>query len=95
MTNAIYLDSFATLPLAPEAREAMLSAWTNPGNAGSANLGGELSARTIADGRQSVANLLGASRAEITFTSGATDANGQRRGAILRQAGRTSHGRIT
>jgi hypothetical protein len=28
MTNAIYLDGFATLPLAPEAREAMLAAWT-------------------------------------------------------------------
>jgi cysteine desulfurase len=69
------LDGFATLPLAPEAQEAMLLAWTNPGNAGSANLAGELAARTVADGRQSVANLIGASPAEITFTSGATEAN--------------------
>lgn len=75
MTNEIYLDGFATLPLAPEAKEAMLSAWTNPGNAGSANLAGQLAARTIADGRQSVANLIGASPAEITFNSGATEAN--------------------
>jgi cysteine desulfurase len=75
MTNPIYLDGFATLLLAPEAKEANLSAWTNPGNAGSANLAGELAARTIADGRQSVPNLIGASPAEITFTSGATEAN--------------------
>lgn len=75
MGNPIYLDGFASLPLAPEAKEAMLSAWTTPGNAGSPNLAGEHAARTIADGRQSVANLIGASPAEITFTSGATEAN--------------------
>lgn len=35
MTEApIYLDGFATLPLAPEAREAMLAVWGQPGNAG-------------------------------------------------------------
>ncbi len=45
MMNAIYLDGFATLPLAPEAKEAMLSAWTNPGNTGSANLAGGVRAR--------------------------------------------------
>lgn len=75
MTNPIYLDGFATLPIAPEAKEAMLSAWTTPGNAGSPNLAGEQAARTIADGRQSVANLIGALPNEITFTSGATEAN--------------------
>jgi cysteine desulfurase len=53
----------------------MLAAWANPGNAGSANLAGEQAARTISDGRQSVANLIGASPAEIAFTSGATEAN--------------------
>lgn len=75
MEHPIYLDGFATLPLAPEAQAAMLAAWKIPGNAGSANLAGELAARTIANGRQSVANLIGASPAEITFTSGATEAN--------------------
>ncbi|WP_370874268.1 aminotransferase class V-fold PLP-dependent enzyme [Rhizobium tibeticum] len=53
----------------------MLVAWTNPGNAGSPNLAGERAAWTIAAGRQSVANLIGASPAEITFTSGTTEAN--------------------
>ena len=75
MGHPIYLDGFATLPLAPEAQEAMIAAWTKPGNAGSSNLAGELASRTIAKGRQSVADLIGAAPSEITFTSGATEAN--------------------
>ncbi|WP_064710331.1 cysteine desulfurase family protein [Rhizobium bangladeshense] len=75
MGHPIYLDGFATLPLAPEAREAMLAVWAQPGNAGSPNVSGEIAARTIAGGRGSVADLIGAAANEITFTSGATEAN--------------------
>ncbi|RWG16764.1 MAG: cysteine desulfurase [Mesorhizobium sp.] len=75
MGYPIYLDGFATLPLAPEAREAMVAVWAQPGNAGSPNVSGEVAARTIADGRESVADLIGAAPGEITFTSGATEAN--------------------
>lgn len=75
MGHPIYLDGFSTLPLAPEAREAMLAVWTHPGNAGSPNVSGELAARAIADGRELVADLIGAAASEITFTSGATEAN--------------------
>lgn len=75
MGHPIYLDGFATLPLAPEARDAILAVWTQPGNAGSPNASGEIAARTIAAGRESVADLIGASASEITFTSGATEAN--------------------
>lgn len=76
MTMApIFLDGFATLPLAPEARDAMFLAWALPGNAGSANGSGERAARIIADARTNVANLVGAGPAEIIFTSGATEAN--------------------
>lgn len=71
----IYLDGFATLPLAPEARAAMLAAWNLPGNAGSANGSGERAARTVEDGRAAVADLIGAAPTEIVFTSGATEAN--------------------
>lgn len=71
----VYLDGFSTLPLAPEAREAMLSAWDQPGNAGSANGAGERAARIIADARADVAELIGAVPSEIIFTSGATEAN--------------------
>lgn len=71
----IYLDGFATLPLAPEAREAMFAVWAEPGNAGSPNASGERAARFIAQGRAEVAALIGAAPAEIVFTAGATEAN--------------------
>ena len=74
-TVPIFLDGFATLPLAPEARDAMLAAWALPGNAGSANGSGERAARIIAAARSDVAALIGAGPAEIIFTSGATEAN--------------------
>lgn len=75
MEAAIYLDGFATLPLAPEARSAILSAWEYPGNAGSPNAAGERAATIVADGRAEVAALIGAAPNEIIFTSGATEAN--------------------
>jgi cysteine desulfurase len=75
MNRPIYLDGFASLPLAPEARAAMLAAWDQPGNAGSPNGSGEQSARLVEDGRAAVAALIGAAAAEIVFTSGATEAN--------------------
>lgn len=71
----IYLDGFATLPLADEARAAMLAVWEQPGNAGSPNGSGERAARIIADARTDVAALIGATASEIIFTSGATEAN--------------------
>jgi len=71
----IYLDGFATLPLAPEARDAMLAAWSLPGNGGSPNQAGERAARIIAEGRAAIATLIGAAPNEIVFTSGATEAN--------------------
>lgn len=71
----LYLDGFSTLPLAPEARDAMLSVWAQPGNASSPNASGERAARIIADGRAQVAELIGAAPSEIVFTSGATEAN--------------------
>jgi len=76
MTDApIYLDGLSTLPLAPEAREAMFDAWALPGNAGSPHLAGETAARKIAVARAAVASLIGAAPSEIVFTSGATEAN--------------------
>lgn len=75
MTDPIYLDGFSTLPLAPEAQTAMVSAWSKPGNAGSPNAAGERAARIVADGRAAVATLIGAAPDEIIFTSGATEAN--------------------
>lgn len=71
----VYLDGFATMPLANEARSAMLAAWELPGNAGSPNASGERAAQIIASARAEVASLIGDAPAEIIFTSGATEAN--------------------
>lgn len=75
MTGPIYLDGFATLPLAREAREAMLVAWERPGNAASSNVSGEHAASIVTEGRAHVADLIGATPNEIVFTSGATESN--------------------
>lgn len=75
LSAPVYLDGFATMPLAIEARTAMLAAWELPGNAGSPNASGERAARIIADARSEVASLIGAAPGEIIFTSGATEAN--------------------
>ncbi len=71
----IYLDGFSTLPLAPEARDAMLAAWAAPGNAGSPHAAGDRAARTIEDARAAIGDVIGAAPSEIIFTSGATEAN--------------------
>lgn len=71
----VFLDGFATTPLADEARAAMLAVWDQPGNAGSPNASGEHAARIIDDARADVAALIGATASEIIFTSGATEAN--------------------
>jgi cysteine desulfurase len=75
MILPIYLDGFASLPLAPAAREAMLDAIARPGNAASPHRAGETAARLIAQAKTEVAHLIGASPSEIIFTSGATEAN--------------------
>ena len=71
----IYLDGLSTTPLAPEARDAMLDAWLRPGNPGSPHAAGERAAVTVEEGRARVAELIGASPAEVFFTSGATEAD--------------------
>jgi cysteine desulfurase len=71
----IYLDGFATMPLAPEVRDAMIDAWSQPGNSKSPHSAGERSAQLVAKGRASLAQLINAAPSEIFFTSGATESN--------------------
>lgn len=71
----IYLDGLSTTPLAPEAREAMLEAWSRPGNPGSPHASGERAALIVEEGRARIAELIGASPAEVFLTSGATEAD--------------------
>ena len=72
----IYLDHNATTPLLPEARDAMLRAEAEAfGNPASSHAAGRAARRVLEDARERVAALLGASPDEVTFTSGATEAN--------------------
>lgn len=75
MREPIYLDGFATSPLAPEARDAMMLASSHPGNAGSPHRAGARASATLDQARQDVASLIGADANEIVFTSGATEAD--------------------
>lgn len=72
----IYLDHNATTPLLPEAAEAMRRCETEAfGNPSSAHSAGRAARRALEDARERIANLLGAYPDEVTFTSGATEAN--------------------
>jgi cysteine desulfurase len=76
MMNPIYLDNNATTRVAPEVLEAMLPYLAHLyGNPSSQHLFGEPIKRRIGEARSAVAALLGASPAEIVFTSGATESN--------------------
>lgn len=72
----IYFDNNATTPVAPEAREAMLPFLGGDfGNPSSAHHEGETARAGVDIARARVAELLNASPARITFTSGGTEAN--------------------
>lgn len=71
----IYLDHNANGPLRPEAREAMLAWLDRAGNPSSAHREGAQARSAVESARADVAALIGASPAEIVFTSGATEAN--------------------
>ncbi len=74
-SEAVYLDGFSTMPLAPEAKTAMIDAFDHVGNAASPHSAGEGAAQRIAHARLAVADLINAAPSEIIFTSGATEAN--------------------
>jgi cysteine desulfurase len=74
--HPIYLDHNATTPLLPEAWDAMQAATDRAfGNPSSAHHAGRAARKALEDARERVAAGLGASPDEITFTSGATEAN--------------------
>lgn len=71
----IYLDGFATTPIAPEARAELVAALDLPANPSSPHVLGERAADIVDRARRAVAGLVGCGAAELTFTSGATEAN--------------------
>jgi cysteine desulfurase len=71
-----YFDHNATTFLAPEVAETMASALRDVyGNASSIHRPGQLARQHLEKARRTVAGFLGASAAEIVFTSGGTEAN--------------------
>lgn len=74
-----YLDHAATTPLREVAEAAWLDAVgklrENPGNPSALHEGGRKAKRLLEDAREKVAHCLGADRAEVIFTSGATESN--------------------
>ena len=76
MTTArAYLDWNATAPLRDVARQAMGEAFDIVGNPSSVHGEGRAARRVIEDAREKVAALVGAKSAQVTFTSGGTEAN--------------------
>jgi cysteine desulfurase len=77
-----YLDWNATAPLRPEARAAMIAAMAAVGNPSSVHAEGRAARAIVERARAQVAEALGATAADVVFTSGATEA------AALALAGR-------
>ncbi len=74
--QAVYLDYQASAPLDPKVRLAMSEAYDAPGNASSEEHGfGWAAAARIERARKAVADSVHALPEEVTFTSGATEAN--------------------
>ncbi len=78
----VYLDHNATTPLRAEARAAMLAAMDVVGNPSSVHAEGRAAKGLVEKARAQVAEAVGASGADVVFTSGATEA------AALALAGR-------
>ncbi|HEX9812230.1 MAG TPA: cysteine desulfurase family protein [Burkholderiales bacterium] len=76
MKEPIYLDYNATTPVAPEVAEAMLPFLRERfGNPSSSHPYGHYAHQAVAEARQEVAAMIGASAEEIVFTGCATEAN--------------------
>ena len=80
--NRVYLDHNATTPLRAEARNAMIAAMDVIGNPSSVHAEGRAAKGIVETARLQVAEAVGASGADVVFTSGATEA------AALALAGR-------
>ena len=75
MAERAYFDWNATTPLREEARAAMVAALGLTGNASSVHAEGRAARHLIEKARAQVAVLVGAEPKNVTFTSGATEAN--------------------
>ncbi len=69
-----YIDYNASAPLRPKARAAMIAALERCGNPSSVHAEGRTARALVEDARRHVAQLCGAARDGVVFTSGATEA---------------------
>jgi len=72
--KAVYLDHNASAPLLPAAREALLAALEMTGNPSSVHGHGRALRAMVDKARAQVAELAGAEREQVVFTSSATEA---------------------
>ena len=76
MGRIVYLDNNATTQLAPEVQKAVAEVEASVyGNASSMHTFGRRASALVEDARHSVADLIDCEPKEITFTSGASEAN--------------------
>ena len=75
MSERAYFDWNATAPLRQEAHAAIATALGLTGNASSVHAEGRAARQLIEAAREKVANLAGGEAKNVTFTSGATEAN--------------------
>ena len=75
MAERIYFDWNATAPLRAEAKAAMAATLGGPTNASSVHAEGRAARAIVEKARNQVAALVGAEARNVTFTSGATEAN--------------------
>jgi cysteine desulfurase len=73
-TSRIYLDNNATTAMLQDVVDAVQFSWQNAyGNPGSRHSFGRDARRILEDGRENIAEILGADPSELIFTSGGTE----------------------
>ncbi|MGD8622139.1 MAG: cysteine desulfurase family protein [Anaerolineales bacterium] len=96
MPERTYFDYCATTPVNPAVLESMLPCLTEQfGNPSSLHYRGRAADELLEKARQQVANAIGASPNEITFTSGATEANNLALHGVLKPDGPEQNHLIT
>lgn len=73
--NLVYLDYNATAPLRPAARDSVVAALSQTGNASSVHTAGRSARGLIESAREQVAGLARAAAKNVVFTAGGTEAN--------------------
>lgn len=84
----VYLDYNAGAPLLDCARSAMVKALEQPGNASAIYHEGRGARREVETARRALAELIGATPAQIVFTSGASEAANMMLSPVLRRGGK-------